>query len=118
MLQVHRTYRTRKASRKFFIHATKNKPASNGCNFIGEDVKTGVIAFFDYKGKHAWDEALNLECDPYTWCGLLDGEKFSNKTFVRKEELKFTYSHYLRMENRNPTTVTCIDRAGFELTYI
>src|SRR4051812_6476818 len=108
MLRTGRTYRTIKAGKKFFIHATRNKPVSNGCNFIGEDLKTGTLVCFDHKGKHPWDESLNLDCDPYTWCGIVDLNKFASKTFVKKEDLKFSYPYYLKMENNDPSTIVCV----------
>lgn len=118
MLKTGKTYRTIVGDKKFFIHSTRNKPVSNGCNFIGEDLKTGTLVCFDYKGKHPWEEKFNLECDPYTWCGLLDGGKFATKKFVKAKDLEFTYTHYLRMERGDPTTIVCMDRSGFEFTYI
>jgi hypothetical protein len=118
MLKVGRTYRTIKAGKKFFIHARRNKPASNGNNFIAEDLNTGVVVFFDHKGKHAWDESLTLDIDPYTWVGLVDHTKFSNKEFVKAKDLTHSYPHYLRMESGDPSTITFVDRASFETTYL
>jgi len=118
MLRENRTYRTIKGNKRFFIHAKKNTPASNGCNFIGEDLKTGTIVCFDHKGEHPWDTSYNLECDPYTWCGIVDLDKFATKKFVKKRDLEFSFNYYLRMENNDPTTIVCLDKLGFMQSYL
>lgn len=116
MLKVGHTY-TAKNGQRFLILAKKNRPASNGCSFIGENVKSGTIAYFNHKGEHAFAEAYNLKCDPFQWVGVV-GAKLADTKFVPKEHLDVEFSYYLRMENNDPSTVILVTREAFALTYV
>lgn len=117
MIKVGRAYATN-SGRRFLILARKNLPSSNGCNFIGEDVKSGVVAYFNHKGFHAWDERINLKCDPYKWIGLTGEGVLTESVFLPKEELKRDYSSYLRIEDNDKLTICWLPREGFYGTYI
>lgn len=117
MIKVGRAYLTN-SGRRFLILAKKNLPSSNGCNFIGEDIKSGVVAYFNYNGEHAWDQRLHLKCDSYKWIGVSNDGVLSHNTFVKKEELKKCYPIYLRIEDNDYNTLTFMPEAGFYASYI
>jgi hypothetical protein len=117
MLRVGRAYYTLNGKGRFHILAKKNRPSSNGCNFIGENTKTGAIVLFNHLGEHAWDKEVNLACDPFTWIGLTNLTVPAVPKFVKREDLKHEYSSYLRMMDGDPTTIMWMDRTGFNASY-
>jgi hypothetical protein len=112
MLKVGRSYHTIDGKAKFHIIAKKNKPASNGCNFLGENLKTGVVTYFNHKGHHAFSEYLHLKVDPYTWIGLVGG-RLATDEFQERKNLKYEYPYYLRMENNDPSSIICVMHSKF-----
>lgn len=116
MIRVGKYY-TSKSGERFFILAKKNRASSNGCNYIGENTKTGLVTFFNQMGKHAVSPDWQLEVDQYKWVGIRMGNMLSHESFVSKDELEEEYPLYLRIESDDPSTITCITRAGFENTY-
>jgi hypothetical protein len=115
MIKTGRAY-TATNGQRYLILSRKTVPASNGYNFIGENVKSGVIAYFNHRGEHSFKSEYNLNCDPYKWLPLCEGQTVGTK-FVSKEGLDMSYSHFLRMEASDHTTVIYVDKAGFYNTY-
>jgi hypothetical protein len=115
MIQVGKIY-TSVSGERFLILAKKKRPASNGCNYIGENTKTGLVTYFNHKGEHAVSKDWELQTDPYKWIGL-EGSRVSKPNFRMKDEMELAYEGYLRIEDDNPATIVFITRAGFESTY-
>lgn len=103
---------------RFLILAKKNRASTNGCSFIGENVKTGLVTFFNYQGKHSMNADWNLNTDFYKWIGIHNGMLASSK-FMPKEKLDKTikYSGYLRIENDEEHTITYQSPSNFQGTY-
>lgn len=120
MVEIGKFYRSESGER-FLILAIKSRPSSNGYDYIGENVKTGVIAFFNHKGEHSFVEELNLQCDPYTWIAIESGNELDRLQFVTKEELTLdpetTYVGLLRMQDNHPQTITFVSVRDYHKTY-
>lgn len=117
MIKVGRAY-SAKNGRRFLILAKKNRPASNGCNFVGEDVKSGVIAYFSHNGEHSFSPDLCLNVDPYKWIGIRHDGGLGSGIFVTKERLEGSFKAYFMIEDDDYTTVKFVSEEGFALAYM
>jgi hypothetical protein len=117
MLKVAKVYIAQDGTR-FYIHGKKQRPSSNGFDFIGENLRSGLITYFNYKGAHAVRTTdWQLKVDPYKWCGVLHDGTFGEEGFVTANKVG-NYDGYLRMENDNPSSIVFVTRSGLEKTYV
>jgi hypothetical protein len=107
--------------RKFVILAKKEKPSSNGFDWIGEALDTGVVLFFNNKGEHAFDSMYNLIIDRHKWIVVLSKGDISNPKFEPKEQLNPVFVKaavgYLGMEGNNPHSIKFYDPNQFRSLY-
>jgi hypothetical protein len=116
MLKIGKVYLTESKVR-FLIHARKSRPASNGFNYIGENLSSGLITYFNQVGKNVLNPNWQLKVDPYKWCGVFDNGEISADGFVTRDDLIEEFPGYLRMEDDNVTTILYMTRAGLEAVY-
>lgn len=120
MLETGLTYKA--ANGRIFRILTKKKvAASNGCNFIGEDVANGTITYFNHKGENAFTESYNLEIDKYKWIPVFEDNSLGIDYFAPRDEITplliMPITGFLRMENDNLSTITYVQKKIFDDFY-
>lgn len=121
MLETGLTYKAANG-RTFRILTKKKVAASNGCNFIGEDVANGTITYFNHKGENAFTENYNLQIDKYHWIPVYEDGSLGATEFVNKDALLVMVGDrkvagFLRMENENVGTIALVGKKTFNDFY-
>jgi hypothetical protein len=120
MLEVGLTYKAING-RSFRILTKKKVAASNGCNFIGEDVANGKITYFNDRGVNCFHTDYDLKVDKYKWLPIYDDGTLGLDYFGSRDEvlslMVMAPSGFLRMENDNIRTVAYVDKKMFDDFY-
>ena len=96
--------------REFFIYGRKRVKATNGCNWIGECTKTGLVAFFKDNGEHSHEDSLNLELDYWLYMPVNANGKPDMADFVKWDKIDHSkkYTAYLAIDNGDLNTVRLV----------